>query len=67
MRQPEIHQGTSPATAPGAIRRKKTVPTTAETRLVASELNATEPGPTTQPSSHYISMKAGNTNTRAAR
>src|SRR6202035_3526308 len=54
MCQREIHQGTSPATVPGAITRKKTVPTTAETRLTVSELNATEPWPVPPPSLYYI-------------
>ena len=35
--QPEIHQGTSPATVPGASRRNNTVPTTEPARRMTTE------------------------------
>jgi hypothetical protein len=67
MRQPEIHQGTSPATVPGAIRRKKIVPKTAETRRTASELNATKPCPSPPPSERYIEVRIGRSTPPQAR
>jgi hypothetical protein len=66
MRQPEIHHGTSPATVPGASKRKKTDPRIAELRRNPSELNASKPYPVPPPLSHHIWPPARRSNIQPA-